>query len=242
MPPRRFCRSICCGFRFSRFRSSPRSPSFCAQMLAFVALPFYLEDRFGYSAVEIGLLITPWPLAVAVAAPIAGRLAERYPAGLLGGVGLSGIRGRTGGSGVVAAAPRSSDIIWRMALVGAGFGLFQSPNNRTMIAAAPRERSGGASGMLGTARLLGQTTARPWWRCCWRVIRWRAPASPLWWVWASRWRARRSAPCGCRKSAPEAARQFAFWRLPERRVSEPRLVFAPAIRVMVPALLRGGFA
>ena len=38
-----------------------------------------------------------------------------------------------------------------------GFGLFQSPNNRTMIAAAPRERSGGASGMLGTARLLGQT-------------------------------------------------------------------------------------
>ena len=44
-----------------------------------------------------------------------------------------------------------------MALAGAGFGLFQSPNNRTMIAAAPRERSGGASGMLGTARLLGQT-------------------------------------------------------------------------------------
>ena len=45
-----------------------------------------------------------------------------------------------------------------MALAGVGFGLFQTPNNRTMIAAAPRERSGGASGMLGTARLLGQTT------------------------------------------------------------------------------------
>ena len=44
-----------------------------------------------------------------------------------------------------------------MALSGAGFGLFQTPNNRTMIAAAPRERSGGASGVLGTARLLGQT-------------------------------------------------------------------------------------
>ena len=41
---------------------------------------------------------------------------------------------------------------------GFGFGLFQTPNNRTMLAAAPRERSGGASGMLGTARLLGQTT------------------------------------------------------------------------------------
>jgi DHA2 family multidrug resistance protein-like MFS transporter len=53
--------------------------------------------------------------------------------------------------------PGVADIVWRMALAGAGFGLFQSPNNRTMIAAAPRERSGGASGMLGTARLLGQT-------------------------------------------------------------------------------------
>ena len=54
--------------------------------------------------------------------------------------------------------PTTIDIVWRMALAGAGFGMFQSPNNRTMIAAAPRERSGGASGMLGTARLLGQTT------------------------------------------------------------------------------------
>ena len=55
------------------------------------------------------------------------------------------------------AHPTTLDVVWRMALSGAGFGLFQSPNNRTMIAAAPRERSGGASGMLGTARLLGQT-------------------------------------------------------------------------------------
>jgi DHA2 family multidrug resistance protein-like MFS transporter len=53
--------------------------------------------------------------------------------------------------------PSLFDVAWRMAVAGAGFGLFQTPNNRTMIAAAPRERSGGASGMLGTARLLGQT-------------------------------------------------------------------------------------
>ena len=42
-------------------------------------------------------------------------------------------------------------------MAGAGFGLFQSPNNRTMLSAAPPERAGGASGMLGTARLTGQT-------------------------------------------------------------------------------------
>ena len=132
--------------------------SFCAQMLAFVALPFYLEERFGYSAVQIGLLITPWPLGVALTAPLAGRMTERYSAGLLGGVGLLVFAGGLAALAMLPLHPTTIDIVWRMALAGAGFGMFQSPNNRTMIAAAPRERSGGASGMLGTARLLGQTT------------------------------------------------------------------------------------
>ena len=132
--------------------------SFCAQMLAFVAIPFYLQHRFGYSAVEMGLLITPWPIAVAIAAPIAGRLVENYPAGLLGGIGLLLFALGLASLALLPAHPSIVDVIWRMALSGLGFGLFQTPNNRTMIAAAPRERSGGASGMLGTARLLGQTT------------------------------------------------------------------------------------
>jgi len=131
--------------------------SFCGQMLAFVSMPFYLESHFGYSAVQIGLLITPWPIAVAFAAPLAGRLVERYPAGLLGGIGLLLFAVGLGTLALMPAAASPVDVVWRMALAGAGFGLFQTPNNRTMIAAAPRERSGGASGMLGTARLLGQT-------------------------------------------------------------------------------------
>ena len=106
----------------------------------------------------MGLLITPWPLAVAIAAPIAGRLVERYPAGLLGGIGLLLFAGGLAALALLPATPAMIDVVWRMALAGAGFGLFQTPNNRTMIAAAPRERTGGASGMLGTARLLGQTT------------------------------------------------------------------------------------
>jgi DHA2 family multidrug resistance protein-like MFS transporter len=131
--------------------------SFCGQMLAFVAMPFYLESRFGYSAVQMGLLITPWPIAVAIAAPAAGRLVERHPAGLLGGIGLLLFAAGLASLALLPADPSVANIVWRMALSGLGFGLFQTPNNRTMIAAAPRERSGGASGMLGTARLLGQT-------------------------------------------------------------------------------------
>lgn len=132
--------------------------SFSAQMLAFVSLPFFLQTVVGRDEVATGLLLTPWPLATMVLAPIAGRLVERYHAGLLGGIGLAVFA-----SGLVSLAllpdhPSDLDIIWRMIICGAGFGLFQSPNNHTIISAAPRNRSGGASGMLGTARLLGQTT------------------------------------------------------------------------------------
>jgi MFS transporter, DHA2 family, multidrug resistance protein len=132
--------------------------SFVAQMMAYVTLPFFLQDRLGRSAVETGLLMTPWPLMTAVFAPIAGRLADRHAAGILGGIGLAifGI-----GIGLLALLPHdaaAADIVWRVAVCGCGFGLFQSPNNRAIINAAPRERVGAASGMLGTARLFGQTT------------------------------------------------------------------------------------
>jgi len=131
--------------------------SFAAQMLAYVVLPFYFQGALARSAVETGLLMTPWPLAVGVTAPLAGRLADRYPAGLLGGIGLAVFT-----SGLIALSflhPGSGDfdIAWRMALCGAGFGFFQAPNNRAMVASAPMQRSGAAGGMLATARLLGQT-------------------------------------------------------------------------------------
>ena len=44
-----------------------------------------------------------------------------------------------------------------MALCGVGFGLFQAPNNRTIMGSAPRRRSGAAGGMLAAARLIGQS-------------------------------------------------------------------------------------
>jgi len=131
--------------------------SFCAQMLAMVSLPFYLQNVLGRDEVTTGLLLTPWPLATMVMAPIAGRLIEKYHAGLLGGLGLALFAAGLFLLAMLPAQPADADIIWRMMLCGAGFGLFQSPNNHTIISAAPHNRSGGASGMLGTARLTGQS-------------------------------------------------------------------------------------
>lgn len=131
--------------------------SFAAQMLAYVALPFYFQGALGRSAVETGLLMTPWPLAVGVAAPIAGRLADKYRAGALGAIGLAVFAVGLFALSRIHPGSSNPDIAWRMAVCGAGFGFFQTPNNRAMVSSAPMNRSGAAGGMLATARLLGQT-------------------------------------------------------------------------------------
>lgn len=103
------------------------------------------------------LLLTPWPLATILTAPLAGRLVEKVHPGLLGGIGMAIFATGLFTLYLLPPHPAEWNIIWRMALCGMGFGLFQTPNNVTIVSSAPTHRSGGASGMLGTARLLGQT-------------------------------------------------------------------------------------
>jgi len=131
--------------------------SFAVQGLAFVSLPFYFEDILQRTQVETGLFMTPWPLVVAIMAPIGGRLSDRHSAGVLGGLGLILL-----GIGMVLlatlpASPSVANIVWRMVICGLGFGFFQTPNIRAIMSSAPSDRSGGASGIVATARLTGQT-------------------------------------------------------------------------------------
>ena len=145
--------------RLGEFRSA-----FTVGVLGFVssnffiiAMPFFFEASLHRSAVQTGLLITPWPLAIVAISPLVGRLADRHSAGLLSSVGL--LITATGFTLLwqMPSNPSDFDIAWRIALAGSGFGLFQAPNNRAMLTAAPMRRSGGASGMIPVARLLGQT-------------------------------------------------------------------------------------
>jgi MFS transporter, DHA2 family, multidrug resistance protein len=131
--------------------------SFTAQMLAFVSLPFMLQDALGRSTMETGALITPWPIAVLCIAPLAGSLSSRFKAGALGGVGLAILATGLTLLALLPAHPTSFDIGWRMTVCGIGFGLFQPPNNRSILALAPLGRTGNASGMISVARVLGQT-------------------------------------------------------------------------------------
>lgn len=130
---------------------------FTAQMSSLVALPFYLQHGLGQSAGMTGLYLTAWPLTVAVAGPLSGRLSDRFSTGTLCAVG-----------GACLAASLLLTAFWPlqgnllplvpfMMLGGLGFGFFQTPNNRNMLLAAPKARSGAAGAMQGMARLTGQT-------------------------------------------------------------------------------------
>ena len=130
--------------------------SFAAQMMAMTALPFLFHDGFGFSPELIGLAMVPWPLTLAIAAPAAGRLADRVPASWLCASGLSVLALGLLALGHLPDSPAIWEIGWRMALCGVGFGLFQTPNNRALVLAAPASRAGATSGMMSTARLFGQ--------------------------------------------------------------------------------------
>lgn len=126
---------------------------FTGQTAGLVALPFYLQHAFGLTPLMTGLYLTLWPIAVALTGPIAGKLANRVQTAwlcLAGGVLLAI------GLGAAAMMPLAGQPL-ALALCGAGFGLFNVPNNRSMFLAAPRERSGAAGGLQGVARLTGQT-------------------------------------------------------------------------------------
>jgi DHA2 family multidrug resistance protein-like MFS transporter len=143
--------------RAASFRSSVIASVllFSGVAAALVALPFHLQHGLGQSTWMTGLYMTPWPLTVAIAAPVAGRLASHVSTAWLcaaGGALLSVALA------VIALWPlQLTQLAILMSVCGLGFGLFQVPNNRNMFLAAPRERSAAAGGMQGTARLLGQT-------------------------------------------------------------------------------------
>jgi DHA2 family multidrug resistance protein-like MFS transporter len=131
--------------------------SYAAQTIALIALPFFLQDVLHRSHFEIGLLIAPWPLSVACVARLSGKMADRFPVGILAGAGLGTM---CVGLGLLASMPATAsalDMLWRVMICGFGFGFFQTPNNRAMMTAGPLHRSGAANGAMAGSRLLGQS-------------------------------------------------------------------------------------
>ncbi|WP_338464626.1 MFS transporter [Franconibacter daqui] len=130
--------------------------SFVSQGMTFVALPFLFQNVYGYSAFDSALLFTAWPVGIILVAPHAGRLADRYTPAV---IATSGLCLFSLGLLLLTQLPENAhagDISLRGFICGIGFGCFQSPNNREMLANASRQHSGYASGVLAIMRTFGQ--------------------------------------------------------------------------------------
>lgn len=130
---------------------------FIASMLPSLSLPFRLQHVYHLSPREIGAMIAPWPLTIMVMAPLSGMLSDRYPAGLLGAIGMAIAAVAMIFLGFLPTHLTYLDMLWRMMLCGAGFALFFAPNMRLVVGSAPRDRAASAGGLISTTRLTGQT-------------------------------------------------------------------------------------
>lgn len=133
--------------------------AFVASGSILISLPFRLEEGFGYTPDEVGLLLLPFPMTMLLVAPAAGWLSDRIAPTKLGVTGMV-----LAMSGMLLLAflpdgPTPFDVSWRLSLCALGFGLFFAPNSRLLIGQAPRERSAAAGGLLSTSRLVGQALA-----------------------------------------------------------------------------------
>lgn len=145
--------------RTPSFRTSVVA-SFCCFAgitLGLLALPFYLQHNLGLEPLMTAFYMAPWPLTVAIAAPLVGRLADHVSTAWLCVVGSACLAAGLSATAMWDLQQSARPLVIFMVLCGLGFGFFQVPNNRNLFLAAPRARSGAAGGMQATARLAGQT-------------------------------------------------------------------------------------
>jgi EmrB/QacA subfamily drug resistance transporter len=134
--------------------------SLLCSMLALFAIgflfPFYFEELRGFQPERTGFLLTPFPLAMVIVSPVAGALSDRFGSRLLAPLALAITTAAILLLTQLDAMSPMSEIWWRLALAGAGLGLFQSPNTRALMSAAPQSQQGMASGVFATTRITGQ--------------------------------------------------------------------------------------
>ena len=146
------------------FRQPVLASSLASMLLSMLALfavsfmlPFYFEELRGLSVARCGLLLTALPVSIAVVAPVSGALADRMGSRWLAAGGLALASAGLFLLARLDAGSSIAHIVSCLVLTGLGQGLFQAPNARALMNAAPPDQQGEASGLLATARVVGQS-------------------------------------------------------------------------------------
>jgi MFS family permease len=142
-------------FRRLRFSAGVSSGllAFLVMFGVLVVIPFYLERSAGFGAVRTGLELMVMPIALGLVAPFSGRMADRYGVRAPAVTGMAMVT--VGLLGLAVLRPSTGGFLVLLVVIGAGLGLFVSPNNAGIMASVPPDQSGLASGLLNMSRGLG---------------------------------------------------------------------------------------
>ena len=140
--------------RFS-FASLSALLSFMSLSALIFLTPFYLAFALHYSILKVGLVMAVSPIATLFVAPLSGALSDRVGTR---GLAVCGMIISALGLYLLSGLQESSDafdVIWRICIVGAGMGMFQSPNNSAVMGSVPPWHLGISSGILAAMRNVG---------------------------------------------------------------------------------------
>ncbi len=133
-----------------------------AMMGAFFTIPIFLQSVLGFSAIKAGLVMAPMSVVIIFAAPAAGMLSDRFGSKwivatgmFLLACGLAWMAGLVPGVAKISPATTSLSLLVPFLLAGVGIGLAVAPVTSAVMATAPRDRVGNASGVLSTMRQVG---------------------------------------------------------------------------------------
>lgn len=128
---------------------------FAALFANSVLLPFYLTDIMNLDPIRIGMLILPFPICLAISSAGCGILCTKWPTKIITTGGLLLILVSNLMFAFIGNEPTILYIILAQMIMGAGSGIFQVPNNNTVISAAPKEKLGVVASVNALARNAG---------------------------------------------------------------------------------------
>jgi len=133
-----------------------------AMMGAFFTIPIFLQSVLGFSAIKAGLVMAPMSVVIIFAAPAAGALSDRLGSKWIVAIGmfllafgLAWMAGLVPGVAGISPSTTSLSLLAPFLLAGIGIGLAVAPVTSAVMATAPRDRVGNASGVLSTMRQVG---------------------------------------------------------------------------------------
>jgi DHA2 family multidrug resistance protein-like MFS transporter len=146
-------------FRLPRFSVAAQAgfAGWSAWSIGVIAMPFFLQLDFGMSPLQSGLIMTSWPIATAIVAPIAGRFSDRYAVGMIATLGLTIFTTSLLLFAWAVLHPSIALLVACGAVAGAGWGIFQTPNNRELMGSGPPEKGGSVAAIFASLRVGGQT-------------------------------------------------------------------------------------